>query len=463
MSDAITLNAGAKVHIIGIGGAGMSAIAKILHSSGYVVSGSDAASSAMTDELLALGINVSIGHAAPNVDGVEIVTHSTAIGTDNPEIVAAKANGLPVYTRAQTLAAVTQLFESLLIAGTHGKTTTSSMVASIFMRAGLDPSFIIGGKLAEFDTGARLGAGKQLIVEADESDGTFLTLNNSACVVTNIEKDHLEFYGTEEAMVQAFRDFIASAKGPVVLCADDRGCVELRSSMDLDDIDAHWYGFAEDADVRIHSYAPDGLGSAFQLNIAGTDYPVKLRHPGKHNALNAAGAVALAVAVGLDAASATTAATDFAGVGRRYEFRGTQNGIVFVDDYAHLPTEVAAAISAAKSSEPKRLVVAYQPHRYSRTQSLYKEFGNCFSSADKLVVTGIYSSGENPREGITGELVANQVRADDPGVDLTYIENLEDVRSYLGAELAEGDLCLTLGAGDLTKMADWVLEDLGGS
>ncbi len=462
MSESFELEPQSRIHIIGIGGAGMSAIAKILNSSGYVVSGSDATASPMTEELGGLGIKVFIGHDSQNVEGVDVVTHSTAVSQDNPEIVAAKQSGIPVQNRAQTLAAVTQLFDSLLIAGTHGKTTTSSMAASVFMRAGLDPSFIIGGKLAEFGTGARLGSGKHLIVEADESDGTFLTLKNSACVVTNIEKDHIEFYGTTEKMVEAFQDFVVNAAGPVVLCGDDPGCVNLRSSINLDGTDTHWYGFTDDADVRIHDYSPDGLGSTFQLAIEGNSYPVKLLHPGKHNALNTAAAVALAVAVGVPPELAVKASNEFAGVARRYEFRGEHNGIVFVDDYAHLPTEVEAAISAAKSSEAKRLVAVYQPHRYSRTQALYSEFGKCFSAADKVIITGIYSSGEEPREGITGKLVADQVKADDPNLDLTYIESLEDVQAALVGELSEGDLCLTLGAGDLTKMADLVLEDLGG-
>lgn len=463
MSETAEIEKQSRIHIIGIGGAGMSAIAKILHSSGYVVSGSDAASSAMTDELSQLGITVFIGHHAQNIDGVDVVTHSTAVSDDNPEIVAARGASIPVQNRAQTLASVTQLFDSLLIAGTHGKTTTSSMAASIFMRAGLDPSFIIGGKLAEFNTGARLGSGRHLIVEADESDGTFLTLKNSACVVTNIERDHIEFYGSTENMVQAFRDFVTNASGPVILCADDSGCVDLRLSIDLSEVDACWYGFADDADVRVHNYSPDGLGSTFEIEVSGQSYPVNLLHPGKHNALNTAAAVALAVAVGVEPEVAVSAGNEFAGVARRYEFRGEHDGIVFVDDYAHLPTEVAAAISAAKSSDSKRLIAVYQPHRYSRTQELYSEFGKCFSEADKLIVTGIYPSGEQPREGITGKLVADQVRTDAPDLDLTYIETLEEVRSTLVNELAEGDLCLTLGAGDLTKMADWVLEDLRGS
>ena len=263
-------------------------------------------------------------------------------------------------------------------------------------------------------------------------------------------------------MIQAFRDFVATAQGPVVLCADDPGCVNLQSSMDLSEVNTLWYGFSEDADIQIRNYAPDGLGSAFEIVVNNGVYPVTLLQPGKHNALNAAASVALATAVGVEIQKAVEAASGFAGVGRRYEFRGSHNGIVFVDDYAHLPTEVEAAINAAATSEPERLVAVYQPHRFSRTQSLFKEFGKCFSGADKVIITGIYTSGEEPREGVTGELVANQVRKDAPDVDLVYVEELADVRALLANELKSGDLCLTLGAGDLTKMSDWVMEDLGG-
>ncbi|MEM9131052.1 MAG: UDP-N-acetylmuramate--L-alanine ligase [Actinomycetota bacterium] len=446
-----------RVHVVGIGGAGMSAIAEVLLGSGHQVSGSDLGRSAAAGRLDDAGATVAIGHAAENIGpDVELVTHSTAIPPDNPELVEAGRRGLPVLRRAEILTAITKAWRTVSVAGTHGKTTTSAMLTAALQGAGLDPAFIVGGDLRDLGRGASVGSGELLVVEADESDGTFVELDSHAVIVTNVEPDHLEHYGGFEGLEQAFVRFVEQASGPRVLCLDDPGAAELSGR-----VSCITYGVADEADWRIVDPVPtpDGIG----FGVAGPDgvrVEVGLRQPGMHNARNATAALAMAASLGADATAAAAALSGFGGVGRRFEHRGEADGVRLVDDYAHLPTEVEAALAAGRSLGPDRLVAVFQPHRYSRTEQLWSTFGDAFVEADVLIVTGIYSSGEAPRPGITGRLVADRVLESHPDADVRYRQELTEVVAELAVELRSGDLCMTLGAGDLTAIPDDVLTEL---
>jgi UDP-N-acetylmuramate--alanine ligase len=451
----IDLSQARRIHLIGIGGAGMSAIAEILAGTGHKVSGSDLARSAALTRLVAAGAVVAIGHDAANLGEVDMVAHSTAIPPGNPEIVEARRRGLPVLRRAELLTAITRAWTTVAVAGTHGKTTTSAMLTSGLRGAGLDPAFIVGGDLRDLGRGAAVGSGRLLVVEADESDGTFVELEAHAVVVTNVEPDHLEHYGGFDKLERAFNTFVEQALGPKVICIDDPGSARLaRLGRCVS------YGTAAGADWRIVEPAPTPRG--ITVTVQGPDLTVQLplRQPGMHNARNATAALAMAVALGADGRVVAEALSSFGGVGRRFEERGSAAGVTLIDDYAHLPTEVTAALAAARSLGPDRLVAVFQPHRYSRTQQLWSTFANAFTEADVLIVTGIYPSGEQPRPGVTGELVADAVRQAHPEADIRYLESLDAVVGTLEAELCPGDLCLTLGAGDLTAIPSRVLAAL---
>jgi UDP-N-acetylmuramate--alanine ligase len=452
-----------RIHIVGLGGAGMSAIAEILVGTGHTVSGSDLTQSERIDRLVKVGVRAAIGHAGENVGDAEIVACSTAIRPDNPEVVAAIDAGIPVLRRAELLTAITRANQTISVAGTHGKTTTSAMLTVALQGAGFDPSYIVGGEVRDLGRGAAVGSGPNLVVEADESDGTFAELDSHAVVVTNIEPDHLEFYGGFEPLVAAFDRFVLAAPGPAVVCMDDSG---VRAMVERVDREFVTYGQADGADYQIVSTQvdpdPANMG-AVVVSVSGPTgaHDLVVNQAGMHNVTNAVAAFAMSVSLGADAAAVAKALSGFGGVGRRFEHRGTVDGIVLIDDYAHLATEVEAALSGAASLEPSRLVAVFQPHRYSRTQDLWNTFTMSFALADLLVVTGIYSSGEDPREGISGELIANDVRGNNPAADVRFIESLSDVTAFLVSELRSGDLCLTLGAGDLTNIADDVLAGLG--
>ncbi|MEM8926510.1 MAG: UDP-N-acetylmuramate--L-alanine ligase [Actinomycetota bacterium] len=456
-TDPIDLATPRAVHVLGIGGAGMSAIAEVLLGSGHRVTGSDLGRSAALERLVAAGADVHIGHADTNLDDVvELVTHSTAVPTDNPELVEARRRNLPVLRRAEILRAITRAWTTVAVAGTHGKTTTSAMLTAALRGAGLDPAFIVGGDLRDLGRGAAVGDGELLVVEADESDGTFVELDAHAVIVTNVEPDHLEHYGGFEGLEKAFVRFVEQAPGPCVLCVDDPGAARLTEL-----VSCTTYGTDPAADWRIVEPTPTPNGIAFTVEGPdGVRLPVTLAQPGMHNARNATAALVMAVTLGADGPAAAAALTAFGGVGRRFEERGSEGGVRLVDDYAHLPTEVEVAIAAGRSLGPDRLVAVFQPHRYSRTEQLWSTFADSFTGADVLVVTGIYSSGEQPRPGITGRLVADAVSDAHPEADVRYVETLDDAVALLGGELRAGDLCMTLGAGDLTTIPDRVLAAL---
>ncbi len=446
-----------SVHVVGVGGAGMSAIATVLAAMGHRVSGSDLKESRPLARLRAAGIEVRIGHAAENLpEGVEAVAISTAVPASNPEVREAEARGVPVLRRAEILAAIAAERRTVAVAGTHGKTTTSSMLAVALLEAGTHPSFIIGGDVNEIGTGAAWGSGELFVVEADESDGTFLELPRHAAVVTNVEPDHIEHYGGVEPLFAAFRRFLADTPGPTVACADDELAARFAA-----EVGAVTYGTAEGATYRMVDLSTAGDRVGFTVVRGGAELVrVEVPMPGAHNARNACAALAMAVELGADPAAAARALGRFAGVARRFEHRGEAGGVTFVDDYAHLPSEVRAALAAASDGGWGRVVCVFQPHRYSRTAALWADFADAFDAADLLVVTDIYASGEAPRPGVSGMLVANAVLDAHPWRRLAYLPHRADQVAYLASELRPGDLCLTLGAGDLTTLPDELIEAL---
>jgi len=445
----IDLSGRRRIHVIGVGGAGMSAIADVLAAMGHDVSGSDLRTSAPLERLAVAGVTVHVGHDAAHVgDEVDLVAVSTAIPESNVERVAARQRGIPVATRAEVLAAIAALRSTVAVAGTHGKTTTSSMLALVLIGAGARPSFIIGGDVNEIGTGSAWDDGDLFVVEADESDGTFLQLPRHAAVITNVEPDHLEHYGSWPALQDAFVRFATETPGPVVMCADDEGAALLAER-----VGATTYGVAADADYRMANLETGRFGSAFSLVHDGTDLgAITLPVAGAHNARNAAAAAVTGLALGVPFADAAAALARFGGVARRFEHRGEAGGVTFIDDYAHLPTEVAAAVDAARDGGWERLVCVFQPHRFSRTAALWQDFAGSFDAVDLLVVTDIYSSGEAARPGVTGELIVRAARQAAPDLRVQYVPRRADLVTFLVDELRAGDLCLTLGAGDLTTL-----------
>jgi UDP-N-acetylmuramate--alanine ligase len=443
-----------RIHIVGIGGAGMSAIALVLRAMGHTVSGSDLRESPVAVRLRAHGIDVAVGHRAENVGPVDAVTFSPAVAPSNPEIKAAAARGARVIARSGVLAAICATRRCLAVAGTKGKTTTASMLSLILIEAGLRPSFVIGADVNEVGSNAVWDTGDWLVVEADESFGTFQELRPDWTVLTNVESDHLDHYGTFANLRLAFDAFVAQAAEGAVVSADD--------------LEAYAIGLAHGA--RSVGTAPGGTfvmrdvvlaRSSASFTLHGPDGelgPVTLGVPGLHNARNAALALVAALQVGAPFAAAQSALARFAGVSRRFEFRGEANGVTFVDDYAHLPFAVQAALATARTGGWSRVVAVFQPHRYTRTAELSGQFGTAFTDADALVVTDVYSAGEAPVPGVSGRLVADAVRAQDPRLPVTYAPSWEELRRVVASMLRPGDLCLTLGAGDLTALPDELLD-----
>ena len=440
-----------RIHVVGIGGAGMSAIATVLAAMGHGVSGSDLKSSSSLERVRSLGARVSVGgHRAENLGDAEVVAVSTAVPEDNPELIAARVAGLQVLRRADVLSAIAATRRAVGVAGTHGKTTTSSMLALVLVEAGLRPSFLIGGHLNEIGSGAVWDSGEWLVVEADESDGTFLELPLEAVVVTSVEPDHLDYYGGSfDALTAAFTRFVEQAPGLKVVCADDPMAARLAGSPG-----AVSYGTADGADFRMTNV--QGRRSSVRFTVEhGTDVlgEVVLPVPGVHNARNACAALVTGLGLGATFAAGASALGRFGGVARRFEFRGERDGVSFVDDYAHLPGEVSAVLAAARDGGWRRVVTVFQPHRYTRTEALASQFADAFDDADALVVTDVYAAGEAPRPGVTGKLVVDAVLDARPAARVAYLPDRHDLAPYLRRILRPGDLCLTLGAGDITLLA----------
>ena len=453
----LDLSAPTHVHVVGVGGAGMSAIAEVLVSMGHTVSGSDLKASSGLERLAALGVDVRVGHAADQVGGADLVTRSTAVPDDNPECRATLERGIPLLSRAEVLGAISGLRDTIAVAGTHGKTTTASMLALVLREAGLRPSFIIGGDVNEIGTGAAWDEGSIFVVEADESDGSFLRLSTRYGLVTNLEPDHLEHHGGFEALLEAFDRFVEAVEGPVVVGVDDEEGAALAARHGTGTV-----GTSDGADWRLSDVQESWEGVRFTLAGPTTGaFSLELPVPGLHNARNAAAAAAVAVHAGAEPPDVAGALARFGGVARRFEHRGRVGGVVLVDDYAHLPTEVVATLETARSGGFARIVAVFQPHRFSRTEALWSSFGGAFDGSDVLYVTDVYPSGEAPRPGVSGRLVVDAVLRDRPGMDVRYVARREDLVAALASELRDGDLCLTMGAGDLTAVPDQLRVRLG--
>ncbi|MBY4596616.1 UDP-N-acetylmuramate--L-alanine ligase [bacterium BD-1] len=447
-----------RVHFIGIGGVGMSGIAEVLVTLGYQVSGSDANDSAATRRLASLGASIHRGHAAAHVEGADVVVVSSAIKADNPELVAAHARRIPVVPRAEMLAELMRFKRGIAIAGTHGKTTTTSLVASVLSEGGLDPTFVIGGQLLSAGANARLGGGQWLVAEADESDGSFLRLNPLVAVVTNIDADHLENYGGDFARVQAaFNEFLHRLPfyGLAVLCVDDPEVAALAA---LTPRHLVTYGIREPADVRATDVRQDGPCMRFTLHLPEAEpQAVTLNLPGAHNVLNALAAAAIGWQLGVTPAAIATALEKFQGIGRRFNLKGEldfgRGKALLVDDYGHHPRELEAVFAAARGGWPeRRLVVAFQPHRYSRTRDLFDDFAAVLSSADAVLLTDVYPAGEAPIAGADAKSLARAIRARGR-IDPVLAGTARELPRVLADVLADGDLLLVMGAGDIGHVA----------
>ena len=449
-----------QVHFIGLGGAGMSAVARVLVAQGVPVSGSDAKDSPGLRALEALGATVHVGHDAANVDSADTVVVSTAIREQNPELVRARERGLRIIHRSVALSAAMGDQDLVAVAGTHGKTTTTAMVTVMLREAGLDPSFAIGGDVAALGVNAMHGSGSVFVAEADESDASFLNYTPQVIVVTNVEADHLDHYGTEEAVFASFDAFTAllPAGGLLVACADDAGASALarRSGAPR----TVTYGYAATADVRISDTRPLGAGSASTLHFRaeGADAEVQLvlQVPGTHNILNAAAAFAVALELGVDPQAAAAGLGTFSGAARRFEARGTARGVKVYDDYAHHPTEVNAALKAARTVAGKhRVHVLFQPHLFSRTRNFAAEFAAALDLADTATVLDIYPAREDPIEGVTSELITSRLHV--PG---GYAGNAAEAVAQVADNAREGDIILTVGAGDVTALGGELVRRL---
>jgi len=443
---------GRRLHLLGVGGAGMSALATVAYAWGADVSGCDRARSSYTERLSRFGIEILEGHDPAHLaDGVEVVV-SSAVDEQLDELVAARERGLRVMRRAELLGEMVSAKRSVCVAGAHGKTTTTAMIAFVAQRLGLDPTYLIGGEVPQLGGNAGPGGGELLVAEADESDGSLTLLRPSVAVVTNIELDHHTRFASEDELHELFAGWVAAVP--------EDGAVLLGDGIDLPHVAASTarFGFSPGADWHISGLELSGPRSGFWLSTPdSTPLHVSLRVPGAYNAQNAAGAIAALQAVGVDAADAAVLIGEFRGAGRRFERRGQRRGISIVDDYAHHPTELEAAIATARTQHPRRVVVCFQPHLYSRTAALAERFGAALAQADEAVVTEIYAAREEPMPGVTAKLVVDAASERRPGMPLAYSRSLEEAADYLRGRLREGDLVLTVGAGDVRRVGDLLL------
>ena len=451
----MTLLSGVTVHFVGIGGAGMSAIAKVLIERHIPVTGSDLKRSQAATVLEAMGAIVHIGHDAANAQGAGVVVVSSAIRSSNPELAAAREAGIPVLTRGEALAALLSEHRSIVVAGTHGKTTTTSMIVSILRSGGIDPTYLVGAGLNDSGTNARSGVSELAVAESDESDGSFLLLAPAVAVVTNIEEDHVDHWSSLEELRRAFDRFIASASSTLVVPATDEALVACARSTGRD-----VWTFGPEADVQAIDVKASGTTSTLTLVAKGQSAHVRLRVPGSHNISNALAASAACLSVGVDLESVAEGLGRYSGVERRFQLRGEIRGISVIDDYAHHPTEVKATLTAASSGPWQRVIAVFQPHRYSRTSAFATAFGDSFEHADRVVLTDVYGAGEEPVPGVTGKLISDAVCSALPGRPVAYLPHRDELVSYLDAALRPGDAVLTMGAGDVTSLGDELLARL---
>jgi UDP-N-acetylmuramate--alanine ligase len=450
-----------RIHLIGIGGAGMCGVAEVLLTMGYQVSGSDLKSGEVIDRIVDLGGRVFVGHATSNVEGAQVVVYSSAVPADNPELQAARAAGVPVISRADMLAELMRMKYGVAVGGAHGKTTTTSMIAAVLARGGLDPTLVVGGRLRGLGTHARLGRGPFLVAEADESDGSFLRLAPAVAVITNIDREHLDHYASLDEIRQAFVYFANRVPfyGVAVLCTDDP---EVRTILPHVRKRTLLYGTTAPAVVRAEDIRLTRSGSRFRVvTAAGPQGEIELRVPGHHNVLNALAAVAVGLEVEVGFAHVAEALAGFGGVSRRFELKGEVGGVRVIDDYAHHPTEIRATLAAARPLGGRRLVL-FQPHRYSRTRALAEEFGGAFADADRVWVLDVYGAGERPIEGVSGVTIVDSA-ARHGARHVTYAPDPSAAVEALAQEARSGDVVLTLGAGDVGKWGEALIARLGGA
>jgi len=449
------------IHFVGIGGIGMSGIAELLLNLDYEVSGSDMRSTEITRRLAQLGGKVFETHHPDHIQGADVVVVSSAVPEDNPEVVAAKEAIIPVIPRAEMLAELMRLKYSIAVAGAHGKTTTTWIIASVLENGGLDPTVVIGGKLNSLGTNARLGQGDFIVAEADESDGSFLKLTPTIGVVTNINAEHLDFYGNVEKIKEVFLDFINKVPfyGMAVLCLDNEGIQELIPKIEKRFVT---YGMTSQADYQARDVKSKGLTSQYRITYRGeTLGEVELNLPGIHNVYNSMASIAIGMELGIPFESILRALRDVEGVQRRLQVKGTSRGVTVVDDYGHHPTEIKVTLQTARQCWPdSRIVVVFQPHRYSRVATLFDDFTRAFYEADSLLVLPIYSAGEAPIENIDGEGLCEGIR-EHGHKDVVFHDGKEAALSYLKQTLKQGDVLLTLGAGDVWQLGEAVLKELG--
>jgi UDP-N-acetylmuramate--alanine ligase len=450
-----------RIHFVGIGGAGMSGIAEVLLTQGYAISGSDVKVSGVTERLAAMGMQIFIGHAASNLHAVDVVVKSSAISDSNPEIEAARQGRIPVVRRAEMLAELMRYRHGIAVAGTHGKTTTTSLIASVLAAGGLDPTFVIGGLLNSAGTNARLGVSRYLVAEADESDASFLHLQPMVSVITNIDADHMETYGGSFAKLQqTFIEFLHNLPfyGLAVVCGDDPVIRQLLPDIGRATIT---YGFGDDCDYQALDVVQTGRSQVFKIRRPGSDHllEIRLNLPGRHNVLNATAAVAVAIDEGVSLKAIQQGLAEFSGVGRRFEVYGEfslgddPNTVMLVDDYGHHPREVAATIAAVRAGWPqRRLVMVYQPHRYTRTRDLFDDFAQVLSSVDQLVLLEVYSAGEEKIEGADSRHLARSIRTRG-AVDPVFVEQIDAVPEVIRHLVKPGDILITQGAGNVGALA----------
>ena len=452
-----------RIHMVGIGGSGMSGIAEVLLNLGYQVTGSDMAQSAVVKRLMRLGAVIYIGHGRENVGHSDVLVKSTAIGETNPEVEEARSRGIPVIPRAEMLAELMRLRTGVAVAGTHGKTTTTSLLAHIFDEAGQDPTVIIGGRLNAMGSNARLGEGQYLVAEADESDGSFLCLSPVLTVVTNVDADHLDFYPDQAAIDAAFIKFCNSIPfyGTNVVCADDPGVARILPKINRPVLT---YGLSSPHARLKGKVTASGESSQFEVSYDGEFWAgVTLNHPGRHNVLNALGAIGVAIEAGLPKEAVVRGLKGFAGVGRRFERKGEARGVLVVDDYGHHPAEIKATLATARSCYPdRRLVVLFQPHRFTRTQALFGDFCKTFEEVDELVLTEIYPASEKPIPGVSGQSLAQGIRQVSK-TKVNFVPDFEAAYQTLCVTLRPGDLLVTLGAGNVWQVGTRYLEEAHGA
>lgn len=449
------------IHFIGIGGSGMSGIAEVLFNLGYKVTGSDVKASDTTGRLERLGITIFISHRPENINGSDVVVYSSAVKKDNPEVVFAKEKLIPVIPRAEMLAELMRMKYGIAIAGTHGKTTTTSMIATILGAQGMDPTVVIGGKLNSIGSNARLGKGEFLVAEADESDGSFLKLSPTIAVVTNIDREHMDHYKDMDEVKATYLTFINKIPfyGCAILCLDHPNIQGLIPKITRRHIT---YGLTAQADFSARDIETTEMKTSFDVWRRGKNMGrVMVKIPGEHNVYNALAAIAVAMELDIGFEQAKDSIANFSGVERRFHIKGVANGITIVDDYGHHPVEIKATLKAAKDGWKQRVVAVFQPHRYSRTQDLFHEFLSAFNDADMLILTDIYAAGEEKIPGISSEILYNNIKTYGHR-DVVYIPDKKDIPDYLNKIAKPGDMVITLGAGDIWQVGEEIMQKMSG-